>query len=104
MNKELLHSVLFWLDPALPAEEVENFKGFFEELEKIPTVKKLQFGRAASTGERAVVDNSFTYSMVATFASLEDHDSYQEDDLHHRAIEKYSKYWTKVVVHDMLVI
>lgn len=104
MNKELLHSVLFWLDPALSAEEVENFKGFFEELARVPTVKKLQFGRPAPTGNRAVVDNSFSYSMVASFGSLEDHDIYQEHEYHTRAIEKYSKYWTKVVVHDMVVI
>lgn len=104
MNKELLHTVLFWLDPELSAEEIENFKGFFEELAKVPTVKKLQFGRPAPTGARPVVDNTFTYSMVATFDSLEDHDIYQEHEYHTRAIEQYSRYWTRVVVHDMLVI
>lgn len=104
MNKELFHSVLFWLDPSLSSEEVENFKGFFEELAKCPTVKKLHFGRPAPTEVRPVVDNSFTWSMVATFASLEDHDAYQEDEYHVKAIEKYSKYWTRVAVHDMIAV
>lgn len=94
---------MFWLDPSLSAEEVENFKGFFEELAKVPTVKKLQFGKPAPTGDRAVVDNSFTYSMVATFSTLEDHDIYQQHELHTRAIEQYSRYWNRVVVHDMIV-
>src|SRR5690606_36396489 len=104
LNKERLHRVLSWLHPELSAEEIENFKGFFEELARVPTVKKLQFGRPAPTGARPVVDNTFTYSMVATFDSLEDHDIYQEHEYHTSAIEQYSRYWTRVVVHDMLVI
>lgn len=102
MNKPLLHSVLFWLDSGLSPDEIENFKGFFEELRKVPTVKKLQVGVPAATEARGVVDNSFTYSMVATFDTLEDHNFYQEHEYHAKAIENYSKYWTKVVVHDMV--
>src|SRR3546814_6940687 len=65
---------IFWLNPDLSSEEVENFKGFFEDLSRCSTVKSLQFGRSAPTEPRPVVDNSFTWSMVATFANQEDHD------------------------------
>src|SRR3546814_19183818 len=103
MNKPLLHAVMFWLNPDLSSEEVENFKGFFEDLSRCSTVKSLQFGRSAPTEPRPVVDNSFTWSMVATFANQDDHDIYQADDIHNTDIEKYQNYWPRVLVNEPLI-
>lgn len=103
MNSTLFHYVLFWLNPELSTEEVEGFKGFFEELRKISTVKELKVGVPAATEARGVVDNSFTYSLLVSFDSLEDHNAYQDDEIHNRAIEQYSRYWTKVMVHDCML-
>ena len=95
---------MFWLKPGLSVEEIDRFKGFFEQLKTISSVASFTYGRAAGTEKREVVDNSFSYAMFAEFATLQDHESYQTDPVHLNAIEEYSKYWEKVVVHDTQLI
>jgi len=100
-NKEVIaHYVLFWLNEGLSEQEIKDFAGFFEELKAIPTIKSLHYGRAASTHDRDVVDNSFTYNLLVYFDSMEDINTYETHPIHLAAIEKYSKFWNKVVVHD----
>ncbi|MCZ4243783.1 Dabb family protein [Pedobacter punctiformis] len=97
------HYVLFWLKPQLNQEEIATFANFFESLKRIPYLKSLHYGLAANTPVRTVTDNSFTYALTITFASIEDHNTYQEDPVHLEAVEKFSKYWYRVVVHDSLI-
>ncbi len=104
IKEPVVHYVLFWLKPELTGQQVKDFAGFFEELKKISLVKSLSYGRAANTTKRDVVDNSFSYAMIAGFNSTADQDRYQEDPLHLAAIKKYSGFWTKVVVHDSIMV
>lgn len=99
----ILHYVLFWLKPGLTEKQVKEFTGFFEELRKIKLIKSLSYGRAAGTTKRDVVDNTFTYAMLAGFDSIADQDRYQTDPAHEAAIKKYSGFWQKVVVHDAIM-
>ena len=99
-NEVIAHYVLFWLDEGLSEQEVEDFANFFEELKAIPTIKSLHYGRAADTHERDVVDNSFTYNLLVYFDTMDDIDTYETHPIHLAAIEKYAKFWNKVVVHD----
>ncbi len=100
-NKEVIaHYVLFWLNEDLSEQEVSDFSAFFEELKTIPEIKTLHYGRAAATHPRDVVDNSFTYTLLVYFDSMDDLNVYETHPVHLEAIEKYSKYWNKVVVHD----
>lgn len=99
----LHHYVLFWLKPDLSEDKVKEFTGFFEELKKIKTIKSLSYGRAATTASRDVVDNSFSYALSVTFSGLEDQATYQKDPIHLMAIEKFSTFWNKVVVHDSMM-
>lgn len=101
-NKQatITHYVLFWLKEGLSDKEVEDFTGFFEELRKVPNVKSLHYGPAAKSKQRDVVDNSFTYNLLVYFDTLNDLEVYGTHPIHLQAIEKYSNYWTKVVVHD----
>src|SRR3546814_11047384 len=70
-KKEIIaHYVLFWLKEGLSEEEIIDFAQFFEELKKIPTIKTLQYGRAANTNPRAVVDNTFTYNLLVHFDKI----------------------------------
>lgn len=96
----IAHYVLFWLKEGLSDKEVKDFAGFFEELRKVPNVKSLHYGPAAKSKPRDVVDNSFTYNLLVYFDTLDDLEIYGTHPIHLQAIEKYSKYWTKVVVHD----
>lgn len=99
----LQHYVLFWLKPDLTEIQISNFKEFFEPLKSIKSVKRLTYGLAAPTEKRAVTDNSFSYSLTVVFSSMQDHEAYQNDQIHLEAIAKFSKYWHRVVVHDTLI-
>lgn len=96
----IAHYVLFWLKDGLSEQEINDFAGFFEELKTIPGIKSLHYGRAAATNPRDVVDNSFSYNLLVYFDTMDDINSYETHPIHLKAIENYSKFWTKVVVHD----
>lgn len=96
----ITHYVLFWLRDNLSEEEINNFSGFFEELKKVPNIKSLHYGKSINSTPRDVVDNSFTYNLLVYFNSLEDLETYGTHPVHLNAIDQYSKYWEKVVVHD----
>jgi len=102
-KQKVQHFVLFWLKPQLTTTEINDFANFFESLKSIKLIKSLHYGLAASTPARSVTDNSFTYSLTITFDSIEDHNAYQEDTTHLDAVEKFSKNWYRVVVHDTVV-
>lgn len=103
-NKEVIaHYVLFWLKDGLSEQEISDFANFFEELKPIPGIKSLHYGRAANTNARDVVDNSFTYNLLVYCDTMEDINTYETHPIHLAAIEKYSKFWSKVVVHDSVL-
>ena len=102
-NNLIAHYVLFWLKESLSENEKKDFTQFFEELKKVPTIKSLHYGSPANTTQRDVVDNSFSYNLLVYFDNMEDLNVYETDPIHLEAIEKYSKYWTKVVVHDSIL-
>ena len=102
-NAVIAHYVLFWLNDGLSEQEIADFANFFEELKTIPTIKSLHYGRAAHTNPRDVVDNSFSYNLLVFFDSMDDINVYETHPTHLAAIDKYSKFWNKVVVHDSVV-
>jgi len=102
-TEEITHYVLFWLKKELTESQIKEFSAFFEMLKTIPVVKSLSYGRPANTSKRDVVDNSFTYNLIATFKNLKDISIYETHPIHLEAIKKYSHLWEKVVVHDSTV-
>jgi hypothetical protein len=100
---QIQHFVMFWLKPQLTKTEIADFANFFESLKPIKYIKTLNYGLAANTPVRPVTDNSFTYSLTITFANIADHNAYQEDKTHLDAVEKFSKNWYRVVVHDTVI-
>ncbi|RJE70316.1 Dabb family protein [Reichenbachiella sp. MSK19-1] len=96
------HSVLFWLkDP----ENQEVRTQFETEAKKLIASSEYahfgHFGTPAGT-DRPVVDNSYTYSMIVTFESKEDHDKYQVEPAHLHFIDQCKVLWTKVQVYDAI--
>ena len=94
-----VHMVFFWLvDESMPTRgkfvtEVMKYTS------QIDVIKTRHIGRAAGT-HRDVVDNSYSYCLIATFDSKADHDTYQEHPLHKQFIENASSLWTRVQVYD----
>ena len=102
-NEQIAHYVLFWLKEDLSDQEKKDFTHFFEELRQVPNIKSLHYGSPASTTQRDVVDNSFTYNLLVYFDNIDELNVYETHPIHLEAIKKFSQYWTKVVVHDSVI-
>lgn len=94
-----VHSVYFWLvDETMPTRgkfitELRSFIG------SVDVIRTSHIGRPADT-RRDVVDHSYSYCLIVTFDSKEDHDIYQEHPAHKAFIENASHLWTRVQVYD----
>jgi hypothetical protein len=99
----LIHSVYFWFkadaDPAVAARFEEGLR----RLTAIPDVQTAYFGRPEATPKRAVIDDSYAWGLVETFADLAAHDRYQEHELHEQFLREFSSSWEKVQVYDVRV-
>ena len=76
-----------------------DFQDGLRDLMKCKTIQQAYWGTPADT-HREVVDRSYGYSITVQFATLADHDAYQEDPDHDRFIERCSQYWSRVQVYD----
>ncbi|QBQ40599.1 Dabb family protein [Sphingobacterium psychroaquaticum] len=99
----IVHAVYFWLKEDLTDDDKKDFLNFFEALRKVPGIRSFQYGKPASTTPRPVVDNSFSYNLVVTFKSMDDINTYEKHPDHLAAADKYSKYWSKVLVMDTVL-
>ncbi|PIB33942.1 hypothetical protein BFP72_00085 [Reichenbachiella sp. 5M10] len=101
-TRNFSHSVLFWLKEP---EDVVIRQKFESEAKKLIASSQYahfsHFGTPAGT-DRAVVDNSYTYSMIVTFESVDDHDKYQVEPAHVHFIEQCKELWSKVTIYDVL--
>lgn len=105
MEKELTHffahTVLFWLKEPKNPEVQQKFES---EVKKLIATSKYahfgHFGKPAGT-DRAVVDNSYSYSMIVTYESQEDHDAYQVEDVHQHFIAECKELWDRVQIYDV---
>ena len=94
------HVVLFYLKhPGNQAERQQFETSLNTFIKNSQHVKSIHLGTPASS-DRAVVDKSYTYMMVLTFASSEEQDKYQEEVGHKKFIEESEHLWQKVVVYD----
>jgi hypothetical protein len=97
----LIHAVYFWFkagaDPALIAHFEEGLK----RLSAIAEVEQAYYGRPANTSARPVVDATFAWALIATFADVAAHDRYQNHPVHHAFLEEFAVLWEKVRVYDV---
>ena len=98
----LMHHVFFWLKEPENKEARAKFEKGLEKLLEIETIQLSHVGVPASTVNRDVVDNSYTYSYMVMFKNQDAHDFYQEHPLHLRFIEQNSLLWEKVTVYDTI--
>lgn len=95
----LTHHVLFWLKADTSDEQKAAFRASLQTLEGVETVKSLYIGTPAPI-ERAVVDTTYTFSLLAIFEDLEGHNVYQTHPLHLAFLEQFRVYFDKVVIYD----
>lgn len=97
----LFHHVLFWLKPETTEEQKVAFKKALGTLVKVETVKTLHVGVPAPIS-RAVVDTTYTFSLVISFEDLAGHDVYQIHPLHKQFLEEFRAYFDKVIIYDSI--
>ena len=103
MNQNyFMHTVLFWLKNPASDNDRKTFETSVKKF--IKNSQYVQFshvGTPAGT-DRPVVDNSYTYSLLVSFKSVEDHDKYQIEPAHKLFIEECKPLWEKVLIYDAL--
>ncbi|WP_395626922.1 Dabb family protein [Daejeonella sp.] len=95
----ITHHVLFWLKADITSEQKIAFQKSLSTLEKIEVVKFFHLGTPAPI-ERAVVDTSYTFSLLLAFDDLAAHDFYQVHTLHKAFLEEFKVFFERVVIYD----
>jgi hypothetical protein len=99
-SKGFLHSVYFWLEKPNNVNDREAFENHLTKFIDKSLYVKSKFIGTVAPSERDVVDSSYTYALVLTFASKEDQDKYQTEPVHLKFIEDAQHLWKKVVIYD----
>ncbi|GGI27629.1 Dabb family protein [Pedobacter mendelii] len=95
----IAHHVLFWLKTDTTEEHKTAFRKGLESLENIEVVKTLHIGMPAPI-ERAVVDTTYTFSLVLFFEDLAAHDVYQVHQIHKAFLDEFRGLFEKVIIYD----
>lgn len=95
----IAHHVLFWLKADTTAEQKAAFLKGLQTLEHIEVVKTYHIGTPAPI-ERAVVDTTYTFSLVLFFEDLAAHDVYQVHPVHKAFLDEFRVFFEKVVIYD----
>jgi Stress responsive A/B Barrel Domain len=95
----LTHHVLFWLKTDTSEDQKKAFRAGLESLQKIETIKSMYVGTPAPIS-RAVVDTTYTFSLLIVFENLAGHDVYQVHPLHKAFLDSFRELFEKVVIYD----
>ncbi len=93
------HHVLFWLKADTTPDQHTAFRKSLETLENIEVVKFFHVGTPAPI-ERAVVDTTYTFSLLLSFDDLDAHNVYQGHALHQAFLEEFRVFFERVVIYD----
>ncbi len=96
----LSHIVIFWLKDELTTDQRAAFRSGLETLKGIEAACGLHVGAPAATGDRPVIDTSYSFAVTVLFDSVADHDTYQVHPLHLAFLKQFSAYWSRVAVYD----
>lgn len=96
----MAHTVFFWVKKGTSQEDLLDFEKGLTKLGQAPSLLRYHWGKPASTEDRSVTDHSFNYAINALFASIEDHNAYQEDSIHDEFIKNHNMIWDRVKVYD----
>ena len=96
------HHVYFWLkDEKKDDASRKAFEAGIEALYRVKSIESAIWGVPAKTPARPVTDHSWDYALSVRFATLEDHDYYQDCKEHDDFIDAFKDWWAKVEVKDL---
>ena len=96
------HTVFFWLHNPDSAEDRSAFEASLRKFLSRSAFAKTNFIGTPPVATRGVVDGSFTYSLIVTFASPEDQAAYQSEQPHLDFIAESEHLWSRVIVYDSM--
>ncbi len=103
-DKEFVHTVFFWLKNPESKEDKTKFETSLAKfLKSSAHIKTMHLGVPASTN-RPVIDTTYTYCLSLSFTSKEEHDKYQEEEVHKIFIRESENLWKKVLIYDSVNI
>lgn len=94
-----VHSVYFWLRDDLSSTDRTAFVDGIRSLCEIDSVQQGFVGTPAGT-DRPIIDASYSYALVVSFADTAAHDAYQAHPVHDRFRERCAGAWKKIVIYD----
>ena len=95
----IAHHVLFWLKADTTEQQKQAFRQGLQSLEGIEVIKNIHIGTPAPI-ERAVVDTTYTFSLVVFFDDLAAHDVYQVHEVHKAFLDQFRELFDKVIIYD----
>jgi hypothetical protein len=99
ISGDFAHIVLFWLEGQSEAAKATFRKDMEDFIQSSAYAQSMHIGTPAGT-DRAVVDNSYDFCLIVTFASKTEHDRYQTEQVHLDFIEKTKGLWSKLQIYD----
>jgi len=96
----LSHIVVFWLKEDLSDAQRSAFRRGLESLKAIESTRGLYIGAHAETGDRPVIDKSYSLALTVLFDTIRDHDAYQVHPLHQAFLKQFGPLWTRVLIYD----
>lgn len=96
----ITHVVVCWLNEDVTDNELENVMEETRRLQSIPGLLELHVGKSID-GDRAIVDDSFTFAVSMKFNSVEDMKAYLSHEKHVEFVNNVLKpKLSKIVVYD----
>lgn len=99
----LIHSVYFWFKADAEPARMAAFEAGLRRLADIAQVQQAYVGKPEQTPARPVIDQSYDWALVVHFASLADHDAYQDHPVHLEFLDRFAATWQRVQVYDARV-
>lgn len=97
---DIHHLILIWQKPDTPPAQTQALLDGTKALSKIPGIKSLEIHTPISS-DRPVVDDSFSYAVLMTFANEQDMLNYQQHPQHVKFIQENVKdKLEKLVIYD----
>ena len=93
----MVHNVYFWLNSDA---DIPTFEAKARDLTEIDVVQRGSIGKSAGTAERPVTDKTFSYHLSLEFASIDDHNIYQDHAVHHAFVDACKPMFDRVIVYD----
>ena len=96
-----IHSVYFWLTRPESTDDHDALRAGLESLRGVSAIQDVKLGQPADT-RRPVIDHSYDFALLLTFADKAAHDVYQEHPVHLEFIAECQHLWSRVQIYDVV--